>query len=228
MARAFGASIVWIWSHTSAIPRVCVRVCVCVCVCVSMYMYMIHILCVIYGTMYMYVHPVRWRTTRRREWTNENVYRWRFGILWTLRRYSLCWMCVFHTRIQLLWVTLHVHDLHCTVVTCHRNLFFSISLSLFRFVFPCLKNFLDNNGAFRGTTKLASSLHFVSRNYLINHAGDTRKNYAFPHFARVHRAFSRPITSLLLVRFYLRNTNIPSCFIYLLGTLHMCQYDSQA
>lgn len=96
------------------------------------------------------------------------------------------------------------------------------------------KIFLDGNGAISvGRRSLLPLLALVNRNYLINHAGEDirAKGYARAAFhARVSSCLLAPLfTSLLLVTlFYLRNTNIPSCFIYLLGTLHMCQYDSQA
>jgi len=190
-----------------------------VCVCVFVCMRCVYIFCVMCGVIYIYVHPVYWRTTRGvSEQTKRSMKR--FGTLDSAD--TLCVECACFILGHNCFGSLHARGLHIIAATCHRNLSPSVPFSpFFCFILLALKNVFDNNNAFRGTTIACFFSSLLNRNYL-NHAGDTRKSYASSSYLLAL------LRVYLLIRFYLRNTNIPSCSIYLLGTLHMCQYDSQA
>lgn len=156
--RAFGASIVWIWSHTSAIPRVCVRVFVCICVCtyvwgmrvgvviIHVYMY-IHFLCHVWH----YIHMCASSSLENNAsaWVNKrNVYRWSFG------------NSGFYAGILCVECACFILGYNCFGSPGTPAAYSGDVSSLSH----CSSNFLslrspslDNNGAFRGTTKPASS-----------------------------------------------------------------------
>lgn len=122
-------------SHKRYSAWMCVRVYVWVCLfflrvcmqCIRVYV-CIYFVCHVW--YYIHICASSSLENNASAWVNKrNVYE--DSVLWALRRYSLCWMCVFHTQIQLLWVTLHARGLHCGDVSSKS---FSLRPSLFRFI----------------------------------------------------------------------------------------------
>lgn len=116
----------------------------------------------------------------------------------TVNRYSLCRMCVFHTRIY-----------NCFEAQRRCLLEISLlSLLFFPFFFLSLINCLDSNSALCGTTKL---LLTARQTQLPNKPrGNSRKSYA--------RIYIVSNSTLL----FTKHKHLPYCFKYLLGTLHIC------
>jgi len=147
-------------SHKRYPTYVCV--CVCVCVCVDVYT-CVYILCIVYVVLYTYM-CIQFAGEQRGRCEYERtktIYRWRFGTRDILRRYSLCWMCVFFILGYNDFFGSPCTLAACIAATCHRNLsptvFIILSSASFAFSLEKSKSFPDNNGAFRETTKPASS-----------------------------------------------------------------------
>lgn len=115
------------FDRVNGVTQVQFRPYVCVSICFA---------CIVYGIIYICMHPVCWKATRK--WVNKRnmcVTEERFASL-TVDRYSLCRMCVFHTRIRNCFGS-PFKPVTCIAAICPWNLspFSPPFLSFFRFSF---------------------------------------------------------------------------------------------